>query len=140
MASLDMRDFHSLEELRGSLLTYVNTYNQRSHSSLKGISPHERFFQEPELISRLSDEHIENSFLLEIERRVSSDSVVVIDQVEYEVDYRFAKQRITLRYTPDMENIYLVEPDGSLSPVHLLNKQENALIKRDKVRLTGGEE
>ena len=140
MASLDMRDFHSLEELRGSLLTYINTYNQRPHSALKGISPQERFFQEPELISRLSDEHIENSFLLEIERRVSADSVIVIDQVEYEVDYRFAKQRITLRYTPDMENIYLVEPDGSLSPVRLLNKHENAMIKRDKVRLTGGED
>lgn len=140
MASLDMRDFHSLEELRGSLLTYINTYNQRPHSSLKGISPQERFFQEPELISRLSDELIENSFLLEIERRVSADSVIVIDQVEYEVDYRFAKQRITLRYTPDMENIYLVEADGSLSPVRLLNKQENAMIKRDKVRLTGGED
>ena len=140
MASLDMRDFHSLEELRGSLLTYINTYNQRPHSALKGISPQERFFQEPELILRLSDELIENSFLLEIERRVSADSVIVIDQVEYEVDYRFAKQRITLRYTPDMENIYLVEPDGSLSPVRLLNKHDNAMIKRDKVRLTGGED
>lgn len=135
-----MRDFHSLEELRGSLLTYINTYNQRPHSSLKSISPQERFFQEPELISRLSDELIESSFLLEIERRVSADSVVVIDQVEYEVDYRFAKQRITLRYTPDMENIYLVESDGALSPIRLLNKQDNAVAKRNKVRLTGGED
>ena len=139
MASLDMRDFHSLEELRGSLRTYINTYNQRPHSSLKGISPQERFFQEPELISRLPEDLIESSFMLEIERRVSADSVIVIDQVEYEVDYRFAKKRITLRYTPDMENIYVVEADGSLSPVRLLNKQENAVIKRDKVRLTGGE-
>lgn len=139
MASLDMRDFHSLEELRGSLRTYINTYNQRPHSSLKGISPQERFFQEPELISRLPDDLIESSFMLEIERRVSADSVIVVDQVEYEVDYRFAKKRITLRYTPDMENIYVVEADGSLSPVRLLNKQENAVIKRDKVRLTGGE-
>lgn len=134
-----MRDFHSLEELRGSLRTYINTYNQRPHSSLKGISPQERFFQEPELISRLPDDLIESSFMLEIERRVSADSVIVVDQVEYEVDYRFAKKRITLRYTPDMENIYVVEADGSLSPVRLLNKQENAVIKRDKVRLTGGE-
>lgn len=140
MASLDMRDFHSLDELRGSLLTYINTYNQRPHSSLKGISPQERFFQEPELILRLSDELIENSFLLEVERRVSADSVIMIDQVEYEVEYRFAKQRITLRYTPDKENIYLVEADGSLSPVRILNKKENAVAKRDKIRLTGGED
>ncbi len=32
-----MRDFHTLEELRGSLLAYVRSYNQRPHSSLKGI-------------------------------------------------------------------------------------------------------
>lgn len=139
MASLDMRDFHSLEELRGSLLTYIRTYNQRPHSSLKGISPQERFFQEPELICRLSEEQIESSFLLEIERRVSADSVIVIDQIEYEVDYRFAKQRITLRYTPDMNDIFVVESDGTLTPIRLLNKQDNAFVKRDKVRLTGGE-
>ena len=140
MASLDMRDFHTLEELRGSLLTFVRSYNQRSHSSLKGMSPQERFFQEPELICRLPAEQIESSFLLEIERRVSTDSVIVIDQVEYEVDYRFAKQRITLRYTPDMKDIFIVEADGSLTPIRLLNKHDNASVKRDKVRLTGGED
>lgn len=135
-----MRDFHSLEELRGSLLTYIRSYNQRPHTSLKGLSPQERFFHEPELISRLSDDQIEHSFLLEIERRVSADSVVVIDQTEYEVDYRFAKRRITLRYTPDMNAIFVVEADGTLTPIRLLNKQENASVKRDKVRLTGGED
>lgn len=140
MASLDMRDFHSLDELRGSLMAYVNAYNQRPHSSLKGITPMDRFFQEPELIKRIPDEQIESSFLLEIERRVSADCVIVIDQVEYEVDYRFAKQRITLRYSPDMTDIFIVEPDGTLSPIRILNKHENAVVKREKVRLTGGDD
>lgn len=139
MAALDMRDFHSLEELRGSLMTYVTAYNQRPHSSLKGLSPQERFFQEPDLIQRIPDEQIEKAFLLEIERRVSTDSVIVIGNTEYEVDYRFAKQRITLRYTPDMKDIFVVETDGSLTKIRLLNKQENALVKRDKVHLTGGD-
>ena len=140
MAALDMRDFHTLDELRGSFLSYVSSYNQHPHSSLKGKTPQERYFSEPELISRLPDDQIENSFLLEVERRVSADCVIVIDQIEYEVDCRFAKQRITLRYTPDMENIYVVEADGTLTPIRLLNKQENASVKRDKVRLTGGED
>ena len=86
MAFLDMRDFHTLEEFRGSLMIFVRSYNQRPHSSLKGTSPQERFFQKAELISHLPDEQIDSSFLLEIERRVSADSVIVIDQVEYEVD------------------------------------------------------
>ncbi len=140
MATLDMKEFHTLDELRGSLMTYVNLYNQRVHSSLNGKSPQERFFSEPECIHRISDEQIESSFLLEIERRVSADSVIVIDQVEYEVDFRFAKQRITIRYSPDMNDIYVVEQDGTLSPVRILNKQENAMIKREKVHLTGGDD
>ena len=75
-----------------------------------------------------------------MERRVSADSVIVIDQVEYEVDCRFARQRVRLRYSPNLQEIYVVEPDGTLTPVRLLNKQENALVKRDKVRLCKGDE
>ena len=116
MAALDMRDFHSLEELRGSLYAFV------------------------EQIRRLSEEDIRQNFLLEIERRVSADSVIVIDQIEYEVDYRFARQRIRLRYSPDMKEIFIVEADGTLTPIRLLNKTENALIKREKVRLCKGDE
>lgn len=140
LSSLDIRDFHSLDELRGNLLAYVQNYNQTVHSSLKGLSPQDRFFSEPDRIRRLSDEEIDNSFLLELERRVSSDSVIVIDHVEYEVDYRFAKQRIKLRYSPDMKDIFIVEADGTLTPIRLLNKTENAYIKREKIHLCRGEE
>lgn len=140
MAALDMRDFHSLEELRGSLYAFVQQYNQSPHSSLRGLSPQDRFFSEPEQIRRLSEEDIHQNFLLEIERRVSADSVIVIDQIEYEVDYRFARQRIRLRYSPDMKEIFIVEADGTLTPIRLLNKTENALIKREKVRLCKGDE
>ena len=140
LASLDIRDFNSLDELRGHLLAWVHQYNNTPHTSLKGKSPQERFFSEPEQIKRLSSEQIEQSFLLEIERRVSADSVIVIDQVEYEVDYRFAKQRINLRYSPDMKNIFIVEPNNCLTPIRLLNKQENADVKREKIHLCRGEE
>lgn len=140
MASLDIRDFHSLDELRGNLFAYVNRYNQSAHSSLKGKTPQDRFFSEPERIHRLSEEEIDHDFLLEIERRVSADSVVTIDQVEYEVDYRFAKQRIRLRYSPDMVEIFIVESDGTLTPIRLLNKQENAFVKREKIHLCRGDE
>lgn len=140
MASLDIRDFSSLSELRGNLFAYVQKYNQTAHSSLKGMTPQERFFSEPKRIRRLSEEEIEASFLLEIERRVSSDSVIIIDHVEYEVDYRFAKQRIRLRYSPDMKDIFIVEADGTLTPIRLLNKTENAYVKREKIHLCRGDE
>lgn len=139
LATLDIRDFHTLDELRGNLLAYVHRYNQTPHASLKGLSPQDRFFSEPERIKRLNDEDIQKHFLLEIERRVSIDSVITIDQVEYEVDYRFAKQRICLRYSPDMTTIFIVEPDGTFTPIRLLNKHENALVKREKIHLYRGE-
>ena len=140
MASLDIRDFHSLDELRGNLLAYVDSYNRAPHSSLKGKSPQERFFSEPECFHRLPEDELDKNFLLEIERRVSADSVIVIDQVEYEVDCRFAKQRITLRYSPDLKDIFIVEADRTLTPIRLLNKTENAFVKREKIHLCRGEQ
>lgn len=140
MSCLDIRDLHSLDELRGNLLAYVNKYNRTVHSSLKGKSPQDRFFSEPQRIRRLADEEIQSSFLLEIERRVSSDSVIVINDIEYEVDCRFLKQRIKLRYSPNLEDIFVVEADNTLTPIRLLNKTENAFVKREKIHLCTGEE
>lgn len=137
-ASLDMRDFHTLEELRKDFFAYVARYNQTVHSSLAGKTPQDRFFSEPEQIRRLSEDQIDRDFLLETERRVSPDSVVVLGNAEYEIHYRYAKQRIRLRYSPDMRKVYVVEPSGELTPVRLLNKQDNAHIKRERIRLSEG--
>lgn len=73
------------------------------------MTPQERFFSEPNLFHRLSEEEMEPNFLLEIERKVSADSVITIDQMEYEVDCRFSKQRIKLRYSSNLEDIFVVE-------------------------------
>lgn len=37
LSSLDIRDFHSLDELRGNLLAHVQNYNQTVHSSARQI-------------------------------------------------------------------------------------------------------
>ena len=140
MAALNIKDFDSLESLNSSLQSYIRQYNSKPHSSLYGKSPFERFFSESELIRRLSQDQIDKDFLLEIERRVSADSVISIDQVEYELESRFAKRKVTLRFAPDMSQIFVVEADNSLTPVRLLNKVENSKVKRDKVRFSGGEE
>lgn len=140
LASLDMRRFHSIGEMRSDFAAYVARYNQTPHSSLDGMTPQDRFFSEPEQIRRLPEDDIDHSFLLEVDRRVSSDSVITIDKTEYEVHYRYAKQRIRLRYSPDMAKVFVVEPSGELTPIRLLNKRENALVKRERVRLSDGGE
>lgn len=138
LASLDMRKFHSIEGLRADFEAYVLRYNQTPHSSLGKMTPQDRFFSEPEKIRRLSQDDIEHFFLLEVERRVSPDCVIRIGNIDYEVHYRYAKQRIRLRYSPDLEKVFVMEPSGELTPIRLLNKQENALVKRERVRLSDG--
>ena len=139
MSQLFMKDFSSLDELRCSLMEYVDSYNKHIHSSLNGLTPQNRFFSESVLIQRLSEEDIDKVFLLEYERRVSADNVVVIDETEYEVPYRYAKQRIKLRYSADFETVYVVDIfSGELEPIKLLNKHDNSHIRREKIRLTGG--
>lgn len=143
LATTDLTQFSTLEEIQASLDRFVDKYNRTVHSSLKGKTPEERFFSEPECIRRLSQDDIEKLFLLESERTVSPDCVITIDNVEYEVDARHAKKRIKVRYTPDMKAVYVVEADDNgdtLTPIRLLNKQENAKVKRKKVYLSGGDE
>ena len=74
-----------------------------------------------------------------MDRRVSPDCVITIDNVEYEVESRYARKRVKLRYAADMKTIYLVEDNNVYTPIRLLNKQENALVKRNKIYLSGGE-
>lgn len=140
LAALDTRQFHSLEEIRPHFAAYVLRYNRTVHSSLNGMTPEERFFSEPDMPRRLTAEAIENSFLFETERKVSPDCVILLNNSEYEIHYRYAKQRIRIRYSSDMKKVLVVEPDGELTPVTLrpLNKHENANIRRERVRLSEG--
>ena len=97
------------------------------------MSPKERFFEEASIIKRLSDTTIERSFLLEYERRVTADNVIVLDEIEYEVPYQYAKQRITIRYSKALKSIYVIDKiTEEATPIRLLNKHENAHVKREK--------
>ena len=139
LAITNLAEFSGLSAIQESLDRFVDEYNHTVHSSLNGLTPDGRFFSEPECIRRLTADEIEKDFLLEVDRRVSTDCVLTIDNVEYEVESRYAKKRVKLRYTADMKTIYLVEDNNTYTPIRLLNKQENALVKRNKIYLSGGE-
>ena len=140
MASINYNDFKSLDELRKSLLEYVQKYNNTVHSSLNGVSPIDRFFKESEMIIRMSQEKIDKAFLLEVERKVSNDNVIVIEDKEYEVNYKYAGRKLLLRYSPDLSKIYVVNDDESLEEIHLLDKHSNSSIRRQKVMMTKAED
>ena len=136
MSNYNKNSREDLEEMRRSLFDFVEEYNTRVHRSL-GTSPSDRFFKESSLITRLSDELLSSAFLLEMERTVSIDNVIVIDNKEYEVDYRFAKKRIKLRYSKDLSEVFVVDEDtGELEKIRLLNKVDNSGVKRTKIRFS----
>ena len=130
-------DYRDLETFNKALKEYIQEYNTRPHSSLENsMSPNDRFYNASKLIIEMSEEQIEKSFLLEIERKVTADGVINIDCKEYEVDYRYQNQRITIRYSPDLSKVYVVEKfDNSLKEIKLLDKKANSNIKRTKVKL-----
>ena len=139
MKKIKMNKFITSHELAESHCEIVNRDNKTINSAHNGKTPEDRFYEEGCIIKRLPDEAIDTSFLLEYDRRVSADNVIVINETEYEVPYIYAKQKITLRYSADFETVYVVNKDtGELNQIKLLNKHDNSHIKREKVRLTGG--
>lgn len=141
MSQLNYNDYHSLQELKNSLLKYVQQYNNTIHTSLNGKKPIDRFFEESNMIVRVPQEMIDKMFLLEIERKVSADNVILIDQVQYEVDYKYAGMKVLLRYSPDLKDVYVVNKDDqTLEKINILKKVENSKITRKKVRMVSEDE
>ena len=135
MRAIDWNTFQSLEELEESLQEYVKQYNTTYHSSID-MTPSERFFQESEYIKRLSDKQSKESFFLERDCKVSADNIIILDKMLYEVPYRYSKQKIKIRYSYDLKDVYVVNSNGELTPIHLVDKISNSKAKRDKVRYT----
>lgn len=141
LSALKPGDYKTLDDFNKALSIYVQSYNNAPHSSLNGQSPIERFFKESKLIRRKSDEEIERDFVLEEERRVSADSVIVLNEKEYEIDYHYQNQKVLIRYSPDMKNVFVIDKDNKDSHrISLLDKHSNSHMKREKVRLTDIEE
>lgn len=133
MRAIDWNTFKSIDELETSLLVYVNNYNNTIHSSL-GMTPSERFFSESEYIKRLSEREVRECFYLEKECKVSADNVIILDKHQYEVPYIYSKQLIKIRYSYDLKDVFVVNNDGTLLEIKLVDKIANSKIKREKVK------
>lgn len=140
LSTFSVEEKNSLEVTRKKVDAFIKEYNNRVHSSLKGLSPIDRFYKDSSKIKRLSDYQIETCFLLEDSKKVSKDNIIKMNGVEYEVDYRYSNQRITVRYEADMSKVYIVDDKGNLEEIKLLNKTENSKVKRVKTSLVKEEE
>lgn len=130
MAAFNLTTKTTIDEFKSELLDYVVKYNNSIHSSLNNISPITRFFDSGEEIIKIDDKKIDERFLLEIERKTSPDCVIQIDNIEFEVPQIYSNKRIKLRYSSDYKKCYVVDNDGKLNEIKLLDKVANSEIKR----------
>lgn len=135
MSTLNYSEFHSVEEYQVSLNEYVNTYNNNVHSSLNGLTPMERYLKEVELVKRIDEYSLEKDFLFEIERRVSIDNIVVIDNKEYEVPAIYSSKKVKIKYLDPKDGVFIVDNDKQIE-IKPLDKKANA--KRVRISLQGG--
>lgn len=136
MASLRYGEFKSLEEYQTSLNEYVNSYNNTPHSSLNGLTPMERYLQEIELVKKINDTSLQQDFLFEIERKVSVDNIVVIENKEYEVPAVYSSRKVRIRYLDPKDGIFVIDGDKQIQ-IKPLDKKANA--KRVRISLAGDE-
>ena len=114
----------------------MQKYNQTVHSSI-GMTPQERFFQESEKIIRMNSDEIDMAFLLEEDRKVSNDSVIVLQGKNYEVNSMYRGIKLKIRYSPDLSRVFVIDNEtGEATPLKLLDKHANAKAKRRKVKYT----
>lgn len=133
-SSIDYHDFKSIDEFQVSLSNYINQYNNTIHSSLNGLTPLQRKDKDNDKIIYLTKEDLNDKFLLEIERKASFDSIVMIDEVEYEVPSKFAARRVKIRFSYDFTKVYILDNNTKIE-IKKVNKIENSMTKR-KGRLT----
>ena len=68
---------------------------------------------------------------------IFNDSVIVIDEKEYEVNYKYQGQKLLIRYSPDLKKVYVVDSiSKELEPIQLLDKNKNATMHRHKLKLS----
>ena len=134
LAKINYHNFKSIEEYQTSLNDYIREYNNTIHSSLNGKTPVQRRNQDASIIKYLPKENIDRDFMLEIERKVSFDSVVLIDTKEFQVPYKYSSRKIKIRYSHDYSKAYVIN-GNNFEEIKLLNKIENSQIKR-KSKLT----
>ena len=134
MASLRYSEFHSIDEYQSSLNEYVNSYNNTPHSSLNGLTPMERYLKEADLVKKLDETSLEKDFLFEIERRVSIDNIVVIDNKEYEVPAVYSSKKVRIKYLDPKDGVFIIDEDKQIE-IKPLDKKANA--KRVRISLQG---
>ncbi|MEG0578399.1 MAG: DDE-type integrase/transposase/recombinase [Niameybacter sp.] len=134
MNGIDWTTFSSLEKLNEDYWGYLNRYYNNAHHSSIDSTPRDRYLKDATLIKHLPSDLLNHHFLHRMERRVNSDATVIIDKKPYEVPMQYIGKKVKIRYLPSQpgEAYIFSEDHRLLETIHLVNKVDNAKIKRKK--------
>lgn len=128
-AALTLRLRHDLHEI----------YNHLPHEALDGQSPHQRFHGDPrQLRPAQSADWLRECFTTTLTRRVSSDHIVPVAGIDYEVPRGHSGEREVLfrrllERTAETDALYL-RHQGRLVRLHPVDLAQNARARRARVR------
>lgn len=137
-----LADFSSVGTIQADLDQYVvERYERTGHSSLHGQSPLERYHAELALIRQKPAAWIDEQFLHRAQRRVRQDATIQFKNRWFEVSAELCGQTVEIHYPPlNPDCCYLVTGDQDKVRLRLVNKVENASMKRQTIDYTKKEE
>ena len=132
LSTLDISKIHSLEQFNAMLADYIRQHNTTFHTGINEI-PIDRYLRTKNYIRiPLSREWLEEAFYNRISRKVRKDSVVKINDEEYDVPAQFAGLCVEIRYNPErMEDAYLLY-NGERFPIHRTDRVANSTLRRNE--------
>ncbi len=136
MRGIDWTTIKSLKELNNKLNEFVNSYNNKVHSSLKNeqgenISPRQRWFKDQDRIRKIDNNLIDDYFLHTAYPTIRGDAIAKVKGIEYEVPAKYIGKKIVIKYDfSDRSKAWIYDNNKKIEEIKIVNKVENSKIKR----------
>lgn len=136
LAEMVLSAISSLDEMNRLLWAWIDRiYHHRPHSGLDNEqTPLERWQADLEHVRSLGElaKNIDAIFYHYAKRKVKKDGCISYNGQSYEVPYELSEQQVTVVFDPEQDDVVGVQTDGTMHPVHLLDKLANSARKRQR--------
>ena len=136
LSTLDISQIHSLDQFNALLKDYIEIHNKTFHTGIND-KPVNRYLNTRGYIRvPKSREWLDEAFFNRDERHVRKDSVLTIDNTEYDTPPQFAGKWVEVRFNPTrMEDAYILY-DGEKFPITKTDRVKNGTSHRNNRPLT----
>lgn len=127
----DWNTFETLDDVKKSFDKYLyEEYINKEHSEIK-MSPNNKWHKEIKELRNKNEEEVEEAFMHSRTCKVYNDSTIRINNEKYEVPYKYAGQKIEVRYYVENEKEIIIYKDGKrCEKCKLVDVKSNSKIYR----------